>query len=86
VLAKHYRPGPDSGHGPSWLTFIGHLKDSLWSTDLFRCERPTPLRGHKSENNRRPDENGAQYDQAHTGAEAESTLVLKCPFESVVRG
>ena len=38
VLAKHYRPGPDSGHGPSWLTFIGHLKDSLWSTDLFRCE------------------------------------------------
>ena len=38
VLAKHYRPGPDSGHGPSWLTFIGHLKDSLWSIDLFRCE------------------------------------------------
>jgi hypothetical protein len=35
VLAKHYRPGPDSGHGPSWLTFIGHLKDSLWSADLF---------------------------------------------------
>jgi len=31
-------PGPDSGHGPSWLTFIGHLKDSLWSIDLFRCE------------------------------------------------
>ena len=23
VLEKHYRPGPDSGHGPSWLTFIG---------------------------------------------------------------
>jgi len=38
VLAMHYRPGPDSGHGPSWLTFIGHLKDSLWSIDLFRCE------------------------------------------------
>ena len=38
VLEKHYRPGPDSGHGPSWLTFIGHLKDSLWSIDLFRCE------------------------------------------------
>ena len=36
VLEKHYRPGPDSGHGPSWLTFIGHLKDSLWSIDL--CE------------------------------------------------
>ena len=38
VLEKHYRPGPDSGQGPSWLTFIGHLKDSLWSIDLFRCE------------------------------------------------
>jgi len=38
VLAKHYRPGPYSGHGPSWLMFIGHLKDSLWSLDLFRCE------------------------------------------------
>jgi len=37
VLAKHYRPVP--GHdGPSWLTFIGHTKDSLWSIDLFRCE------------------------------------------------
>ena len=34
VLAKHYRPGPGSGHDPSWLTFIGHLKDSLWSVDM----------------------------------------------------
>ena len=23
---------------PSWLTVIGHAKDSLWSIDLFRCE------------------------------------------------
>jgi len=38
VLAKHYRPGPGSGHGPSWLTFIGHLKDGLRSVDMFRCE------------------------------------------------
>ena len=38
VLEKHYRPGPDSGNGPSWLTLIGHLKDSLWSIDMFRCE------------------------------------------------
>ena len=37
VLAAHYRPGPGDG-GPSWLTFIGHAKDSLWSIDLFRCE------------------------------------------------
>ncbi len=37
VLAKHYRPMPDDG-GPSWLTFLGHTKNSLWSIDLFRCE------------------------------------------------
>jgi transposase InsO family protein len=37
VLAKHYRPGSDSD-GPSWLSFIGHARDSLWSIDLFRCE------------------------------------------------
>jgi putative transposase len=37
VLAKHYRPGP-SGTGPSWLSFIGHMRDSLWSVDLFRSE------------------------------------------------
>jgi len=44
ILAAHYRPGPDSS-GPSWLTFIGHMKDSLWSIDLFRCESLT-LRTH----------------------------------------
>jgi transposase InsO family protein len=38
VLAKHYRPDHPATHGPSWLTFIGHTKDSLWSIDLFRCE------------------------------------------------
>ena len=38
VLEKYYRPGPDCGNGPSWLTFIGHFKDSLWSVDMFRCE------------------------------------------------
>ncbi len=37
VLAKHYRPEPGS-NGPSWLTFLRHRKDSLWSVDLFRCE------------------------------------------------
>jgi len=37
VLSKHYKPiSGDSG--PSWLTFIGHTKDSLWSLDFFRCE------------------------------------------------
>ena len=40
VLAVHYRLAPNSG-GPSWLTFIGHMRDSLWSCDLFRCESAT---------------------------------------------
>ena len=35
VLAKRYRPDPS---GPSWLTFLAHSKDSLWSVDFFRCE------------------------------------------------
>jgi putative transposase len=38
VLAKHYRPGDSGSNGPSWLTLIAHIKDSLWSLDLFRCE------------------------------------------------
>ncbi len=40
VLTRHYQPDPGSG-GPSWLTFLGHSKDSLWSVDLFRCESLT---------------------------------------------
>ena len=43
ILAMHFRPG--SGSSPSWLTFLGHVKDSLWSADLFRCESLT-LRTH----------------------------------------
>ena len=37
ILRKHHANFP-SGDGPSWLTFIGHMKDSLWSVDLFRSE------------------------------------------------
>ena len=37
ILGNHFRPEAGSG-GPSWLSFIGHAKDSLWSLDLFRCE------------------------------------------------
>src|ERR1700746_3363167 len=44
ILAHHRWPGQPSG-GPSWLTFLGHMKDSLWSMDLFRCE-PATLRTH----------------------------------------
>jgi putative transposase len=44
ILSGHYRPGSGS-EGPSWLSFLGHTKDSLWSCDLFRCESAT-LRTH----------------------------------------
>jgi hypothetical protein len=44
ILANHYRPEASAG-GPSWLTFLGYSKDSLWSCDLFRCESAT-LRTH----------------------------------------
>src|SRR5262249_22699517 len=37
MLANYYRPAPSTG-GPSWLSFIGHTTDSLWSVELFRCE------------------------------------------------
>ena len=37
VLEKYYRPSL-GGNGPSWLTFLGYMKDSLWSVDLFRCD------------------------------------------------
>jgi hypothetical protein len=40
ILAARYQPEPDSA-GPSWLPFLGHMKDSLWSLDLFRCESAT---------------------------------------------
>ena len=36
ILAKHHAPG-SGGNGPSWLTFLDPMKDSLWSVDLFRC-------------------------------------------------
>ena len=44
ILATKYRPEPDAA-GPSWLTVLGHAKDSLWSLDLFRCESAV-LRTH----------------------------------------
>ncbi len=44
ILVKHYRP-ESGGSGPSWLTFLGHMTDSLWSVDLFRCES-IRLRSH----------------------------------------
>jgi hypothetical protein len=38
TLAAHYHPTTD-GAGPSWLTFLGHMKDSLHSVDLFAVNR-----------------------------------------------
>jgi len=36
ILKNHFKNCP--GKGPSWLSFIGHSKDSLWSLDFFRVE------------------------------------------------
>jgi transposase InsO family protein len=44
MLAARYQPKPDAA-GRSWLTVLGHAKDSLWSLDLFRCESAV-LRTH----------------------------------------
>jgi transposase InsO family protein len=44
ILRVHHPP-ESAPEGPSWLTFLGHMKDSLWSCDLFRCESAT-LRTH----------------------------------------
>ena len=38
LLSVHYRPETDSG-GPSWLTFLGHMQDSLWSCAECFIER-----------------------------------------------
>ena len=38
ILNQHHKNHPPDNIGPSWLTFIGHMKDSLWSLDLFRVE------------------------------------------------
>ncbi len=40
ILEKHYKPDPNDS-GPSWLSFIGNIKDSLWSVDFFRVESIT---------------------------------------------
>jgi len=40
ILAVHYKPDPGK-QGPSWLTTLGHAKDSLWSVDLFHAESIT---------------------------------------------
>jgi transposase InsO family protein len=45
ILAAHYRPGSGDS-GPSWLSILGHSKDSLWSIDLFRCES-VHLKSHR---------------------------------------
>jgi putative transposase len=37
ILARHFKPN-SGGSGPSWLNFIGHMTDSLWSLDFYRVE------------------------------------------------
>jgi transposase InsO family protein len=41
ILMKHYHPRPGDWDSPSWLSFLGNMKDSLWSIDLFCCESTT---------------------------------------------
>ena len=36
TLDKNYQHPPGSS-SPSWLTFLAHAKNSLWSIDFFRC-------------------------------------------------
>ncbi len=38
ILNKLYKPDPNRSRGPSWLSFLGHTNDSLWSIDFFRTE------------------------------------------------
>ena len=44
ILIKNHKP-INNGGGPSWLTFIGHMKDSLWSIDFF-CSESIQLKTH----------------------------------------
>ena len=45
VLEKHYRPGPDSGDGPSWLTLSVTLRTAFGALISFAaspfCSKPT---------------------------------------------
>lgn len=43
ILRKYWIP--EGGSGPSWLTFLGHTKDSLWSVDFF-CTESILLKTH----------------------------------------
>jgi hypothetical protein len=43
ILAVRHQPDAEPA-GPSWLTLLGHTKDSLWSLDLFRCESAAVVR------------------------------------------
>ena len=46
VLAQHYRPEAGTD-GPSWLSFIGHVKDSLWRRSVpLRIDTPAQPLGH----------------------------------------
>lgn len=37
-MGTNYKPGPNPTNGPSWLSFLANIKNSLWSVDLFKCE------------------------------------------------
>ena len=57
ILSAHYQPALDSA-GPSWLMFLGHAKDSLWSYDFVpmrirHLKNPLGSRCHGSIHSRR---------------------------------
>jgi putative transposase len=49
ILAAYDHPSW-YGNGPSWLTFVGHAEDSLYSMDLFepKSTRQTSTKGPHS--------------------------------------
>ena len=71
VLAKHYGSSDSGTNGPSWLTFIGHVKDSLWSgssiaVGCFRHRSPPDCEfaTHKVDFHPRRRRIGGEVDQA----------------------
>jgi putative transposase len=58
ILGHHYRPGQPSG-GPFWLTFLGHMKDSLWSSGSV------PVRVGNAADPLGPDGHGSIYAPDH---------------------
>src|SRR5208283_5982062 len=71
ILAHHHRPGQGSG-GPSWLTFLGHMKDSVTSHDILPSRRLVFSNSVRTGRGRLWFIAGAQSDDADPGVEHNS--------------